>query len=119
MAWIDGRSCLPTSQNATAPSPHKPTLADLQASSLALLAFGGRLPQIVSNFRRGGSGELSLTSCLLSVAGNVGRLFTTLMLVDDVLVLAGAVIQLILNGILLAQTTATALELRRGSAVPA
>lgn len=73
----------------------------------------------MSNFRRGGSGELSLTSCLLSVAGNVGRLFTTLMLVDDVLVLAGAVIQLILNGILLAQTTATALELRRGSAVPA
>lgn len=49
----------------------------------------------------------------------MGRLFTTLMLVDDVLVLAGAVIQLILNGILLAQTTATALELRRGSAVPA
>ncbi|KAK2080806.1 hypothetical protein QBZ16_000660 [Prototheca wickerhamii] len=43
---------------------------------------------------------------ILSLAGNVGRLFTTLMLVDDVLVLAGAVIQLILNGILLAQTTA-------------
>lgn len=67
------------------------------------------------NFRNGNSGELSLATCLISVTGNVARLFTTLALVDDGLVLAGAVTQLALNAVLLCQILGTALARRRGA----
>jgi mannose-P-dolichol utilization defect protein 1 len=85
-----------------------PALRALQAVSVALLALGGRLPQIVLNLRRGDSGELSLISCGLSVAGNLARVFTTLTLVGDPIILATAGSQLVLNSVLLWQTVATA-----------
>jgi mannose-P-dolichol utilization defect 1 len=85
----------------------------LQACSMALLALGGRLPQILLNLRRGNSGELSVTSTALSVAGNVARVFTTLTLVGDPIILMTALSQLALNGILLGQTLDTARQARR------
>lgn len=84
------------------------TLKLLQALSMALLALGGRLPQILLNIRRGNSGELSMISCGLSVAGNVARVFTTLTLVGDPIILATAASQLVLNSVLLWQTLNTA-----------
>ncbi|KFM24854.1 Mannose-P-dolichol utilization defect 1 protein-like protein [Auxenochlorella protothecoides] len=90
-------------------------LAQLQASSVLLLALGGRLPQIWMNIRNGGSGELSMGSAALSVAGNLGRLFTTLTLVDDKLVLVASVSQLLLNAILLWQTAQTAWRKKQGT----
>ena len=45
----------------------------LQASTICIIALGGRLPQILLNMRRGGSGELSLTTCLLNLMGNITR----------------------------------------------
>ena len=47
--------------------------ADLQASTICIIALGGRLPQILLNVRRGGTGELSLTTCLLNLMGNITR----------------------------------------------
>lgn len=38
-----------------------------------MIALGGRLPQIVMNLRRKESGELSLTTCLLNLMGNITR----------------------------------------------
>jgi mannose-P-dolichol utilization defect protein 1 len=88
------------------------TLRLLQASCIALLALGGRLPQIVLNVRRGNSGELSIFSCGLSVAGTLARVFTTLTLVGDPIILATAMSQLVLNSVLLWQTLDTARQLR-------
>lgn len=65
-------------------------LTALQTGSVALLALGGRMPQIALNVRRGNSGELSLLSCLLSFVGNLMRVFTTATLVGDPLLLASA-----------------------------
>jgi hypothetical protein len=66
------------------------TLTALQAGSVVLLALGGRLPQILLNLRRGGSGELSLVSCGLSLVGNLARVFTTAVLVRDPIILGSA-----------------------------
>ena len=93
------------------PACNVATLKVLQASSVLLLALGGRMPQILLNLRRGNSGELSIFSTGLSVAGNVARIFTTLTLVGDPIILAAASSQLVLNSILLFQTLETA---RRG-----
>ena len=54
--------------------------AALQASTIAIIALGGRLPQIMLNARRGNSGELSPLTSILNLAGNVVRLFTTAVL---------------------------------------
>jgi len=82
-------------------------LALLQAFSVLLLALGGRIPQIVLNIRRGNSGELSIISTGLSLAGNLARVFTTLVLVGDPIILASAASQLLLNSILMYQILET------------
>ena len=76
--WVFGGGC----------PPHM--LTALQAGSVVLLAVGGRLPQILLNLRRGDSGELSMISCGLSLAGNLARMFTTMTLVGDPIILAAA-----------------------------
>lgn len=50
-------------------------------------------PQILLNVRRGNSGELSLLTCALSLAGNLARVFTTATLVKDPIILASAATQ--------------------------
>lgn len=98
--WLLGGHCPPA------------VLTSLQTGSVVLLAVGGRMPQIVLNMRRGDSGELSLVTCALSLAGNMARVFTTLTLVKDPLILGSAATQAILNGILTWQTIDTARRLR-------
>jgi hypothetical protein len=68
-------------------------LAALQASTIVTMALGSRLPQILLNWRRGDAGMLSVTSCGLNVAGNAARVFTTLVLTRDPLLLGGIVTQ--------------------------
>jgi hypothetical protein len=63
---------------------HYPSVA------VAVMALGSRLPQIVLNMRRGNAGMLSVTTCLLNVAGNAARIFTTIVLTGDLLMLGGA-----------------------------
>jgi mannose-P-dolichol utilization defect protein 1 len=86
--------------------PHD-LLAALQAANVAVLALGSRVPQIVLNVRRGDAGLLSATSCALNVAGNAARAFTTIVLTRDALLLAGAVTQGALNGVLTWQALET------------
>ncbi|KAI3437898.1 hypothetical protein D9Q98_000343 [Chlorella vulgaris] len=93
-------------------------LTTLQASSVVLLAVGGRVPQILLNLRRGDSGELSLLSCALSLVGNLARVFTTAVLVRDPIILASAGTQAVLNGILTWQTISTARRLGANPGTP-
>jgi PQ loop repeat len=81
--------------------------AGLQASTITIISLGGRVPQILLNVRRGNSGELSLLTCLLNVLGNAARIFTTIVLVKDGLLLTGAMVQGCLNSVLLWQTVDT------------
>lgn len=83
-------------------------LTALQASTIFIVALGGRLPQIVLNAKRGDSGQLSGATSALNLAGNFARVFTTVVLTGDFLNLVGAMVQAVLNGTLLAQCVATA-----------
>jgi hypothetical protein len=80
-AWLLSPACPP------------PMLAALQASTILTMALGSRLPQIILNWRRGNAGMLSVMSCGLNVAGNAARIFTTLVLTRDPLLLAGILTQ--------------------------
>lgn len=88
-------------------SPCPPVCAALQASSVVVLALGGRVPQIVLNIQRGNSGELSILSTGLSLLGNFARVITTMVLVKDVLILSSSISQAVLNAILLWQCLQT------------
>ncbi|KAI8464676.1 MAG: hypothetical protein J3K34DRAFT_525994 [Monoraphidium minutum] len=94
------------------------TLAALQASSIITMALGSRLPQIVLNWRRGDAGMLSVLSCGLNVAGNAARVFTTLVLTRDPLLLGGILTQGTMNCILLYQSIDTSMRRRRGLLPP-
>ncbi|PSC70826.1 Mannose-P-dolichol utilization defect 1 [Micractinium conductrix] len=94
-------------------------LTSLQAGSVVMMAVGGRLPQILLNVKRGNSGELSLLTCALSLAGNLARVFTTMALVKDPIILGSAATQAVLNGILTYQTIDTARRARAKAAAAA
>jgi mannose-P-dolichol utilization defect protein 1 len=89
-------------------------LTALQASTIFIVALGGRLPQIVLNAKRGDSGQLSGATSALNLAGNFARVFTTVVLTGDFLNLVGALVQAVLNGTLLAQCVATAKRGKKG-----
>lgn len=55
-------------------------LAGLQAATIPLIALGGRVPQIVMNWKRGNAGNLSLLTALMNVAGCLARAFTSIVL---------------------------------------
>ena len=91
-----------------------PVLTWLQASTIAIVALGGRLPQILMNHKRGDSGQLSAATSALNLAGNAARVFTTLTLTGDGLNLVGAFVQAGLNATLLFQCYATHRRRRPG-----
>ncbi|GBF98507.1 hypothetical protein Rsub_11498 [Raphidocelis subcapitata] len=105
-AWLLSPACPP------------PMLAALQASTILTMALGSRLPQIVLNWRRGNAGMLSVMSCGLNVAGNAARVFTTLVLTRDPLLLGGIITQGTMNCILLYQSIDTSMRRRRGLLPP-
>jgi hypothetical protein len=55
-----------------------PVLTAMQMATIFVMATCSRLPQILLNIRRGNAGMMSLTTCVLNVAGNSVRIFTTL-----------------------------------------
>eukprot|EP00798_Chlamydomonas_sp_ICE-L_P010350 gene10350-8286_t len=79
-----------------------------QTSTVFVFAFGNSLNQIMLNRKRGNSGVLSGATVGLNVAGNAVRVFTTLVLTKDLIILFGFSLQLILNSILLYQCVQTA-----------
>jgi len=76
-------------------------LSIIQVTRLALDGYS-LLPQIVENFRAK-SFRYHQTTALMSVVGNGMRIFTTIKLVKDPLVLAGYIVGFLSNIILLAQ----------------
>ena len=72
-----------------------------------ILALFGRLPQIAQNMRQGHTGQLSLVTYALNVAGSGARAFTVLQELDDKLALTSAVSSFVQNAILVAQIVAS------------
>lgn len=80
----------------------------LQALTIAILAIGGKFLQIWENIRRGNSGELSIITCGLNVAGTVARMFTHFTMTQDMLNMASSGLFFVLSGVLFHQTLITA-----------
>lgn len=53
----------------------------------ALFSVSARVPQIITNFKQGHTGQLSLISWSFSLAGSTIRIFTTLAEVHDTFIL--------------------------------
>jgi len=82
-------------------------LSALQASTLVIMVVGARIPQIWLNLRRGGSGELSLVTYALLLAGNLARVFTSVMLTGDAMLIAFYTAVTLCNAMILTQIVIT------------
>ncbi|KAM0551780.1 hypothetical protein ACHAPJ_008349 [Fusarium lateritium] len=78
------------------------TLSYLQAGA-GVLGVASKLPQILTIFKQGGTGQLSAFAVFNYLAGSLSRIFTTLQEVDDKLILYGFVSGFVLNAILALQ----------------
>lgn len=74
----------------------------LQVAAIPILNVA-RIPQIMLNFRRKGTGELSPITLSLQVIGNLARVFTTLASVGDMLMLLAIVVSTTFNATLVGQ----------------
>jgi hypothetical protein len=83
------------------------TCQQLAGTLPVILALFGRLPQIAQNMRQGHTGQLSLVTYALNVAGSGARAFTVLQELDDKLALTSAVSSFLQNAILVAQIVAS------------
>lgn len=77
-------------------------LSFLQILTIPLFALS-RIPQIYSNYSMSSTGALSGITCMMQLGGNLARLYTTLTMVEDPIILYGFLISLALNGTLFAQ----------------
>jgi mannose-P-dolichol utilization defect protein 1 len=75
----------------------------LMAVVPSLIVLASRAPQIALNFSQGHTGQLSLVTSALFLVGGVARLFTTLTEVNDPILLAGVLVGLLLNALLVLQ----------------
>ena len=67
------------------------TCEQLAGSLPMILMLFGRMPQIFRNMKQGHTGQLSLITYMLNVAGGAARLFTVLQELDDSIVLASVI----------------------------
>lgn len=74
----------------------------LQVCSIPILNLA-RIPQILLNWRRKGTGELSPITLGLQLLGNVARIFTTIAQVKDPLMFIGICVATCFNGTLFSQ----------------
>ena len=77
----------------------------VQAASIAIMTVS-LLPQVARNFKEKSTGGWSPLSAFFATLGNAIRIFTTLSLTQDNLILAGFFVGTALNGLLLASTLA-------------
>ncbi|GJN93487.1 hypothetical protein Rhopal_006544-T1 [Rhodotorula paludigena] len=78
------------------------TLAFLQTLTIPL-ALSSKLPQIVSNFRAGSTGQLSAFLVFNSLAGCLARVFTTRTETNDPVLFWGFALGALLNGVIALQ----------------
>ncbi|KAF1773004.1 Mannose-P-dolichol utilization defect 1 protein [Phytophthora cactorum] len=62
-----------------------------------------RIPQILSNFKQGHTGQLALITLVLNLAGSIARLFTTMQETGDPVQVAGFGVAILLNSTLVLQ----------------
>ncbi len=79
------------------------SVVSLLFSTIIPMLIYGRAPQIWSNYRRKDTGALSLTSLAMSFGGGLARIFTTLKEAPSALNLAGLIIGVTLNLVLILQ----------------
>lgn len=77
-------------------------MTSLQAGS-GVLSIASKLPQILTIYTQGGTGQLSAFAVFNYLFGSLIRIYTTLQEVDDKLILYGFVAGFVLNAILAAQ----------------
>jgi len=68
-----------------------------------VLGVASKLPQILTIYSQGGTGQLSAFAVFNYLLGSLSRIFTTLQEVDDKLILGGFVAGFILNAVLAGQ----------------
>ncbi|OBS26333.1 hypothetical protein FPOA_00274 [Fusarium poae] len=78
------------------------TLGHLQAGA-GVLSVASKIPQILTIFQQGTTGQLSAFAVFNYLAGSLSRIFTTLQEVDDKLILYGFISGFALNAILALQ----------------
>ena len=74
----------------------------LQGLSI-LLSLASKVPQIVTNYRNGSTGQLSAFTVFNYLAGSAARVFTTMTEVNDPVIFWGFVVAAALNAVLAAQ----------------
>ncbi|CAH0481191.1 unnamed protein product [Peronospora belbahrii] len=75
----------------------------LLASAGIPVSIVARIPQILSNFKQGHTGQLALITLVLNFAGSIARLFTTLQETGDPVQVVGFGVGILLNGMLVLQ----------------
>ncbi|RLN54175.1 hypothetical protein BBJ29_008244 [Phytophthora kernoviae] len=75
----------------------------LLASAGIPVSIVARIPQILSNFKQGHTGQLAIITLVLNLAGSVARLFTTMQETGDPVQLAGFGVAILLNSTLVLQ----------------
>lgn len=85
-------------------------LSALQAASSVGLALGSRIPQILLNWRQGTTGELSIIMFIANGLGCLIRIFTTIALTGDMLLLSNCVFHFVLNAIIIVQCAETRMK---------
>uniref|UniRef100_A0A7S1NI11 Mannose-P-dolichol utilization defect 1 protein homolog n=1 Tax=Eutreptiella gymnastica TaxID=73025 RepID=A0A7S1NI11_9EUGL len=82
----------------------------LPSATWALMTFGNiplfafsRIPQIMTNFKTKDVGVTAVSGFILAWGGNIARIFTTLVEVNDPVILAGFCINAVLNGTIIVQ----------------
>ncbi|KAL8023836.1 putative mannose-P-dolichol utilization defect 1 protein [Plasmopara halstedii] len=75
----------------------------LLASAGIPVSVVARIPQILSNFKQGHTGQLALITLVLNLAGSIARLFTTMEETGDPVMIAGFGVGILLNGTLVLQ----------------
>jgi mannose-P-dolichol utilization defect 1 len=74
----------------------------LQGLSIPL-SLASKVPQIVTNFRNGSTGQLSAFTVFNYLAGSAARVFTTMTEVNDPVILGGFLASVLLNAVLAVQ----------------
>ncbi|OQS05864.1 mannose-P-dolichol utilization defect 1 protein [Thraustotheca clavata] len=62
-----------------------------------------RIPQVISNFKQGHTGQLAFVTLFLNLGGSAARLFTSLQETGDQVQMLGFLISVALNGMLVSQ----------------
>ncbi|RLN57120.1 hypothetical protein BBJ28_00004499 [Nothophytophthora sp. Chile5] len=75
----------------------------LLASAGIPVSIVARIPQILSNFKQGHTGQLAIITLVLNLGGSIARLFTTMQETGDPVQIAGFGVAILLNGTLVLQ----------------